>query len=88
MYFISYFKFKKKPNKALLIETQKLIDADTKAGAKFLSVYWTLGRYDGFALFEAPNEKVAMKMAMSRSEIMDTETLVAVPRDEVKNLVD
>ncbi len=33
-------------------------------------------------LFEAPNEKVAMNMALKRADRMDIETLVAVPADE------
>jgi SpoVK/Ycf46/Vps4 family AAA+-type ATPase len=33
-------------------------------------------------LFEAPNEKVAMNMALKRLDRMDIETLVAVPAEE------
>lgn len=88
MYFISLLKFKKQPNKAFMAETQKRLDADTKEGAKFLGIYWTLGRYDAVALYEAPSEKTAMKMAMSRADLMDVETLVAIPREEIKKLVE
>ena len=88
MYFISLLKFKKQPNKAFMAETQKRLDADTKDGIKFLGIYWTLGRYDAVALYEAPSEKAAMKMAMSRADLMNSETLVAIPREEVKKLVE
>jgi len=47
-----------------------------------VGIYWTLGRYDTVVLFEAPNEKVAMKMALKRADRMDIETLVAVPAEE------
>jgi hypothetical protein len=38
-------------------------------------------------VYEAPSEKAAMKAAIVRADLMDLETLVAVPREEVKNLV-
>ncbi len=87
MYFISLIKFKKQPDKAFIAETQKRIEADTKEGTKFLGIYWTLGKYDAVALYEAPNEKAAMKMAIKRADLMNVETLVAIPREEIKNLV-
>jgi uncharacterized protein with GYD domain len=79
--------FKKQPDKAFIAETQKRIEADTKEGTKFLGIYWTLGKYDAVALYEAPNEKAAMKMAIKRADLMNVETLVAIPREEIKNLV-
>ncbi|MDD1691732.1 MAG: GYD domain-containing protein [Methanoregula sp.] len=88
MYFVALVKFKKKPDKAFMVETQKLIDADTKKGFKFHGIYWMLGKYDAVALYEAPSEKDAMKAAMERVELMDLETFVAIPREEVKKLVD
>jgi uncharacterized protein with GYD domain len=87
VYFISLIKFKKQPDKAFIAETQKRIEADTKEGTKFLGIYWTLGKYDAVALYEAPNEKAAMKMAIKRADLMNVETLVAIPREEIKNLV-
>lgn len=72
---------------AFLKETQKLIDADTKEGFKFHGIYWTLGKFDAVAVYEAPSEKIAMKAAIVRADLMDIETLVAVPREEVKYLV-
>ena len=88
MYFISLTKFKKKPTKAFNAETQKIRDAESKEGIKFLGIYWTLGKYDSVALYEAPNEQAVMKMALRRAEMMDMETLVAVPLEEAKKLVD
>ena len=40
------------------------------------------------AVYEAPDEKEAMKAAMKRVELMDVETYVAIPREEVKKLVE
>jgi uncharacterized protein with GYD domain len=58
------------------------IEADAKGQVRYLGIYWTLGRYDTVVLFEAPNEKVAMKMALKRLDRMDIETLVAIPAEE------
>ena len=88
MHFVALVKFKKKPDRAFMIETQKLIDADTKNGFRFHGIYWTLGKYDAVTLYEAPSEKDAMKAAMERVELMDVETFVAIPREEVKRLVE
>jgi uncharacterized protein with GYD domain len=47
-----------------------------------MDIYWTLGRYDTVVIFEAPNEKVAMNVALKRVDRMDIETLVAVPAED------
>ena len=88
MYFITHGKFKKKPTKALEAELQGIMAVDAKEGIKFHGIYWTLGRYDAVAVFEASSEQAAMKMALRRADLMDTETLVAVPLAEVQKLVD
>ena len=88
MYFVALVKFKKKPDKAFMIETQKLIDADTEKGFKFHGIYWILGKYDAVVLYEAPSEKEAMKAAMKRVDLMNVETFAAIPREEVKKLVE
>ena len=88
MLFVGLVKFKKKPTKANIAENLKMIAADEKEGVKFLGVYWTLGRYDAVAIYEAPNEKVAMKMAIRRGEGLNMETLVAIPAEEARKLVD
>ena len=56
MRFVSLVKFKKKP-KDVVSENVKMIEEESKKGIKFLSINWTLGRYDAVAIFEAPNEK-------------------------------
>lgn len=65
-----------------------MIAADEKEGVKFKGIYWTLGRYDAVAVYEAPNEKAAMKMAIRRAENLSMETLVAIPAEEARKLVD
>ncbi len=83
MLFIALAKFKKNLSKEVIAENLKDIDADTKGEVRYLGIYWTLGRYDTVVLFEAPDEKVAMNMALKRADRMDIETLVAVPADKM-----
>jgi uncharacterized protein with GYD domain len=88
MYFIVLVKFKKKPTKELIAENLKRIESEAKEGIKYLSIHWTLGRYDAVLLCEAPNEKVAMKASIRRSDLYSVETLVAIPAEEARKLVD
>ena len=57
------------------------------AGLKPFGMYVTLGRYDSVVLFEAPDEKAAIKAGLAVSEIIETETLVAIPREELVKLL-
>jgi uncharacterized protein with GYD domain len=87
--FISLSKFKKVPSE----ETKKYIDKATKTfedlekqGIK-MRVYWTLGRYDGVTIIEAPSEKEAMKALFLFQDVVETETLVAISREEAIKLL-
>ena len=82
MLFIALAKFKTNLSKGIVEQNLKDIEADTKGQIRYLGIYWTLGRYDTVVIFEAPNEKVAMNMALKRADRMEIETLVAVPADE------
>ena len=82
MLFIALAKFKTKLDKEIVSQNLKDIEGDTKGQVRYLNIYWTLGRYDTVVLFEAPDEKVAMNVALKRMDRMDIETLVAVPADE------
>jgi uncharacterized protein with GYD domain len=82
MLFIAMAKFKKKLIKEVVIENLKDMEADTKGQVRYLGIYWTLGRYDTVVLYEAPDEKAAINMALKRADRMEIETLVAVPAEE------
>ncbi len=89
MIFITLSKWKKVPSK----ETMNIINQATKTfedlekqGVK-MRVYWTLGRYDAVTIIEAPSEKEAMKALLQFQELVETETLIAVPREEAIKLV-
>lgn len=89
MYFISLTKWKQAPTKemrARMDRYTKMIEDLEKQGIK-IRTYWTLGRYDGVTIIEAPTEKDAMKIALPWQDIVDTETLVAVPREEAIKLL-
>ena len=87
MIFVGLAKFRKKPDKKDIGDTTKII-ADWKAkGINMMNWYWTLGRYDAVVVFEAPSEKEAMKMSITLSDWITSETLVAIPREEAAKLV-
>ena len=87
MIFISLVKFRQKPTKEIIAESLKLMEEQKKEGVKYLGMYWTLGRYDAVAIMEAPNEKAAMKSSIRRWWAA-AETLVAIPAEEARKLVE
>lgn len=72
-----------------LNQVNKLGEKMLKENIKVLGNYWTLGRFDGVLIFEAPTEKDAMKLAVEGAKLgfSTTETLVAIPREEAIKLV-
>jgi uncharacterized protein with GYD domain len=88
MLFVALVKYKQKATKAIVTENLRRNEADAKEGIKFHGVYWTLGKYDAVVIFEAQDEKVAMKMAIRRGDVLSIETLVALPVEEASKLVE
>ncbi len=89
MIFITLSKWKQAPTKemqARINQATKSLEDLEKQGIK-MRVYWTLGRYDGVTILEAPTEKDAMKALLRFQDVVDTETLVAVPREEAIKLL-
>ena len=86
MLFITLTKWKQTPTKEMVDGATKTFEEIEKQGIKF-HVYWTLGRYDAIAIIEAPTEKDAMKMLLGFQDIVDTETMIAVPREEAIKLL-
>lgn len=76
------------PTKETLAQVQKLFDQMAKEGAKFIGMYWTLGRYDTTSIVEPNDEKTMMKALIRFGDILTTETLIAVPREEAIKLVE
>jgi uncharacterized protein with GYD domain len=88
MIFVSLGKLKNKVTKEMSAEVDRQVGKMAKVGVKLIGAYWTLGRYDTVFIFEAPDEKVAMKIGLVMADIVRTETLVAVPRAEAIKLVE
>ena len=88
MIFVSLGKMRKKPDKEMVDKATKVIgDQLGKMGIRIISWYWTLGRYDVVFVFEAANEKEALKTALVTAEFVASETLVAIPREEAIKLL-
>ena len=87
MIFVSLSKFRKKPDKPLTADATQRMEKLKQKGIKILNWYWTLGRYDVVVVFEAPNEKEALKFNLGFADIVATETLVAIPRQEAVQLL-
>ena len=77
-----------KITRKMAADGDKLAKQLSKEGIKILGQYWTLGRYDSVWIFEAPNEKTAMKLGVAVSEAVKTETLVAVTREDALELLE
>ena len=78
---------KKKPTEESFEQATKMIDKLKSEGIKILNWYWTLGRYDVVLIYEAKNEKEALKTSLAAAEFVAPETLVAIPREEAKALL-
>jgi len=88
MIFIGLNKARRKLDKGMIAKVNKLMQAAAKDGVKVLASYWTLGRYDAVYVYEAPDEKAMMKAQLRTRDLLVTETLSAVPRDEGIKLVE
>jgi len=86
MLFLVLAKMRQKPTK----ESEEKSDQFLKnppPGIKVHNVLYTLGRYDLVILYEAPSEKEAMATSLMWADKATTETLVAIPREEVRKLL-
>ena len=86
--YIQMVKFRKKPTKEMIKQNLELLEKEKKMGIQFKEIYWTLGRYDVVVILDAPNEKLVMQGALARSENMSAETMVAIPAEEARKLVE
>ena len=89
MFFITLTKWKQAPTKELRPRIErftKTLEELEKQGVK-IRIYWTLGRYDAVSIIEAPTEKDVMKILLPLQDVIESETLVAVPREEAIKLL-
>lgn len=60
-----------------------------KAGGTVKDVYWTMGRYDGVIVFEAPDDETATALLMSAGSLgnVRSETLRAFNENELQKIL-
>lgn len=79
----------KETDKRDVTQATKFFEQGVKEGSiKIIGYYWTLGRHDVVCITEAKDEKTIMKWGIQWGDLMSTETLVAVPREEAIKLVE
>jgi uncharacterized protein with GYD domain len=88
MIFITFGKWRKKPTKEMVAQATKLFEQIVKEGGKIIGQYWLLGRHDVVTIIEGKDEKALMKWGLQWGDLMSTETLVAIPREEAIKLVE
>jgi uncharacterized protein with GYD domain len=89
MIFVTLVKFRKKPTKELIAQNLSFAKMEAeKEGVKNIATYWTIGRYDAVVITDSPNEKAHMKSVMRRGDFLSTESLVAIPAEEARKLVE
>jgi len=82
MLFITLYKFRKKLTKADIEKANRAFSS-----VKSIGVWWTLGRFDAVRVFEAKDEKEAMKISLALEESASAETMVALDRAEAVKLL-
>ena len=88
MIFVMLARWRQKPTKEMVAQSGKLVEQMVKEGVKPLGMYWTLGRYDAVLIAEGRDEKAFMKAAIRWGDMVSTETLVAVTREEALKLLE
>ncbi len=88
MIFITFVRFKKKPTKEIMAELKKLETKFCEEGGIVVGNFWTLGRFDAIIITEGKDEKTAMMNSLRMSDIVSTETLVALPAEEAAQLLE
>ncbi|MCW4032596.1 MAG: GYD domain-containing protein [Candidatus Bathyarchaeota archaeon] len=88
MLFITLVKLRRYITKDDMDRVKAGLKESEKAGAKTLSMYFTLGRYDVVLVSDCPDEKTHMKMAMQFGDLASSESLVAIQVEEVEKLLE
>jgi uncharacterized protein with GYD domain len=89
MLFLVLYKFRKRPTKEMKEEFMRISPPIMqKLGIKYISEYFTLGRFDGAAIAEAPDAKAMLKYSMAMADMVTHETLPAIHIDEAMKLIE
>ena len=65
------------------------LDVFKQQGVKLINLYATLGRYDFLAIFDAPEQTIAFKLAsnINAKGILETETWPVIPYEDFSRLI-
>ncbi|MGI0082342.1 MAG: hypothetical protein ACREAF_02380 [Nitrosopumilaceae archaeon] len=85
MMFITLIKFRKKARD--VVEVGKMIMQNLPPTVKIIGTYWTLGRFDAVWVYEGASEKDAIKLWINAGDVVRTETLVTLSREEALKLL-
>jgi uncharacterized protein with GYD domain len=88
LFFITLVKLRRYITKDDMERVKAGLKESEKAGAKTLSMYFTLGRYDIVLVSDCPDEKTHMKMALQFGDLASSESMVAIPAEEAEKLID
>jgi uncharacterized protein with GYD domain len=86
MLFVSLAKLRGKITPAFQEATAKALK-NPPPGLIIRNVFWLLGEYDFLILYEARDEKAALRMAIPWGEFCETQTMVAIPNEEAQQLL-
>lgn len=88
MLFVTLVKMRRYVTKDDMERVNEGLKKSEKTGAKILSMYFTLGRYDVVLVSDCPNEKIHMKMALQFGDLATSESMVAIPMEEFEKLLE
>ncbi len=79
----------KKAHADLANQLNESLDVFSQNAVKVDRIYATLGRYDCLAVFDAPDQTVAFRIAseITKRGLLDTETWPVIPFDEFSELL-
>ena len=88
MIFITFVSFKERPTKETIAELKKAEAKFIDEGGVVVGNFWTLGRFDAVIITEGKDEKAALLNSLRMSDVVSTETLVAMPFEEAEQLIE
>ncbi len=85
MLFVVLSRSRSKTSKENIERTSKALASEPKV--KALGFYYTFGRYDTVLIADAPDEKTMLKLLLQVGDFVQTETMLAISREEAIKLV-
>lgn len=86
MRFVLLVNFRRRLTKENTDQTDAIIKANPQV--KVISIDWVFGQYDGVMVAEAPDVETWLRFVEPMSDYLSTETLVAIPRENVLTIIE